>query len=316
MEELVKVFDGVMLKSTRDDLRSFIYNNNARKFIIYSDYCFDKSKSNSVASFTIVPYDVGIDYEAQYIKKIAPNDIKNTTKVNELFVRHLKSKRLFHINFIFVDLAGLTENLELFGTKYVVKSIEHTIEIIRGWLKNQPEGKEKFNQLLKKLKSLKSEASRKTFNLDLYRKIIIVSFLAAYIAYLLTKEAEAEIVAWFSDRDKITEAYKGIAFDYFDLNHHGLCERDNLKSTKTQLGIGAPVNDDTGNLWYDDLNRMPDYLAGALASWDLKNNTISHIKYTSILRECFANSQSNSIIKVDIKSNGYSCVRLSISPAP
>ncbi|MGR8935973.1 MAG: hypothetical protein ACU837_16570, partial [Gammaproteobacteria bacterium] len=49
--------------------------------------------------------------------------------------------------------------------------------------------------------------------------------LAGYIAYMLTSEAEAETVAWFSDRDKIIEAYDNyIANDLFEITHTGLCE--------------------------------------------------------------------------------------------
>jgi len=69
MDEVIKVIDDTIFKSTINDLKNYISDNPSHdKWLIYSDYCIgDSSKPNDVVSFTVMPYD---DYPENIKDKI------------------------------------------------------------------------------------------------------------------------------------------------------------------------------------------------------------------------------------------------------
>ncbi|MGR8934878.1 MAG: hypothetical protein ACU837_10890, partial [Gammaproteobacteria bacterium] len=85
----------------------------------------------------------------------------------------------------------------------------------------------------------------------------------------------------------IIEAYDNyIANDLFEITHTGLCEAKNVEGLATKLGIGIQETD-SNELWYDPLIRIPDYLAGALSSWNLSEDRVvfnKHMNKQIILR--------------------------------
>jgi len=89
------------------------------------------------------------------------------------------------------------------------------------WCENTPTNIDYFNQIKKKIGVAKNELSKKSANYALFRYVILVSLLAGYISYIFTKYNEAEIFGWFSDRDKIVDAYDSLVSDQFGMNHHG-----------------------------------------------------------------------------------------------
>ncbi|ESS68488.1 hypothetical protein MGMO_146c00270 [Methyloglobulus morosus KoM1] len=316
MENVIKILDGTLLCSIRDDLRKYLNLNKNTKFVISSDYYLeDKHMPNKVASFSIIPYDFQFEPYLGYLGKMAPNDIKNCRTVSTDFIRHISEKRIFSVSFIFKSLKGLTEQAGLSSREFIMQQFDYTISMVKCWMVNQPEGSEYFESIVIKLNAAKKNLNKKSPNLNLYRNVLIVSLLASYLAYLLTKESKAEVIGWFSDQDKIVDAWDRIAQDLFTMNHNALCERDGLNSKDTKLLIGVKEKGEQ-QLWYDEINRIPDHLASALASWDLNNNTVKRVKHTDVLRQCFADNHFCSIIAIDLSPTLFKCCRLTVSKNP
>ena len=274
MEDIFHLLENTFDKSVIFDLKKYLTMNKSRTYFIYSDYCLhDKNKPNDVVSFTISPYFEDFEKTSDYIEKIAKKDIKKVRNISDKFIEYMNKSRFFHISFVLKDTSGIIRGEKSDERKSVLETIKITKDMLKKWCNNTPENKEYYSKVIKKLNILQQEMGKKSANHKLYKDIKFVSFLAAYIAYKLTKEAVAEKVVWFSDRDKIVEAYNGIAHDLFSINHHSICYQNKLISEKTKLGLGIPDEGST-DLWYDAQNRMPDHLCGTLADWDTTNNKI------------------------------------------
>ena len=313
MDDLVIALEGTLLASINRDLKKFITRNQNTKFLIVSDYCLDdKFKPNKVASFTIIPYDFDLSEYTKRLQKMAPRDLKRSRKVNESFVEHISEKRIFSVSFVFENLQGLTQGATAVGKDFINPRIDNTISMIKVWIKNQPDQKEYYKSIIKKLIVLKANINSKSPNLNLYRYVVLIPLLAGYLAYLLSKEANAEIVGWFSDRDKIVDAWNGVALDGFALNHNAFCERNGLESSKTKIVMGASSASDK-KLWSDEFNRIPDHLAGALASWDMSTNLCTQTKHMRLMEGCFADNDFCSIFKVNIEASNYQFSRVVVT---
>jgi len=315
VDNIINLLDETFNKSVIDDLRSYLKNNNKiRKFMIFSDYCLhDKAKPNNVASFTIVPYDEFLDIITKKISAIAPNDIKSKKTVEPGFIEYMKEERLFHVSFIIGCTKGLTQHGDKKQRENVEDSIEATIDLVRLWIENTPSNKIYYENFIKKLKNLKQKLDKKSANYRLFRDVMLISLLAGYLAYLLSQEAKAEIIGWFSDRDKIIDSYQSVALDLFVINHHSICNKHEIESDDTKMAVGKVSENIDGGLWYDAQNRLPDHIAGTLADWDMNNNLASKSKFVQVMRKLIANNSNCIVIKLNIGVEEYSCSRLLIS---
>jgi len=312
MDHLMPSLDDVLLRTTADDFRRYVADNpEQRKFMIYSDYCIgDKKKANDVVSFTVMPYDNFPDSEKALIKSLAPKDIKNTTTIAPSFIEYLNERRLFHISFVLKSRKGITHDPVLEQRQIVTARLENTIKMIQGWTPPRPH----YAEIVKKLENVKREMSKKSANFRLFRDISLVPLLAAYIAFLLTKEAKAEMVGWFSDRDSMVEALDSVALDFFGLNHHALCLRAKIYSEPTKLSVGVQRNE-TGGVWYDEQNRLPDHIAGTLADWNFQKSAMKG-KFVQMLENVFADNRYCVVINLDFGTDVFTCSRLIISKNP
>ena len=317
MDRILKTLDDVLLKSTLNDFKKYVeHNQPGRKFMIYSDYCIgDRHKVNDVVSFTIMPYDNFPDVEKRIIKSLAPKDLKKTNQIAPDFIEYLKDARLFHISFLLKSRKGITHSDELDQHQVVSARLDGTIEMLQAWCINTPTNAQYFESIIKKLERVKREMSKRSANFRLFRDITLIPLLAGYLAYLLTKEAKAEIVGWFSDRDCIVEALDGVAECFFHLSHHSLCERNNLPSSSTKIVYGIQ-RDETGGVWYDEQNRLPDYIAGTLADWNIEKNLSTMPKFIQMLENVFADNDFCVIVRLDFKPEMFIGERVRVSRTP
>ena len=125
------------------------------------------------------------------------------------------------------------------------------------------------------MKKLRQSAEAKSFKARLYGDIFLVANVVTVIAYLLTKWTSPRIVAWFSDRDNMIAAYDKIAKDLFAINHSAICQQRGVEFRGVQLRFGDPRPDPRSpkQSWYDALVRIPDYLAGTLATFNYREGT-------------------------------------------
>ncbi len=315
MEEILTVLEDTFCKSTISDLMNFIQkNSHQKKWLMYSDYVIgDRNKPNDVASFTIMPYDDYPDIIKDRILSIAPSDIKSKKSVSPDFIAYLKEKRLFHINFILGSRKGLIYSNELSKEAAIMTSLSHTTSMLDKWCKNTPNNSKYFTKIKKKIAIAKNQMSKKSANYALFCDVMLVALLAGYISYVFTKYNNSEIFRWFSDRDKIIDAYDMLIADQFAMNHHGLCERDSIDSSKTSVVFGVPESGENGKLWYDEMNRLPDHITGTIADWDINNNISTKPKFIQILEKCIADNPYLVILRLNLKPNLFQCSRVVVS---
>jgi hypothetical protein len=128
---------------------------------------------------------------------------------------------------------------------------------------------------LKVFLSLRQEAQRKKFPYELLNDVITLSALASSIAFYIAKHSDPEIITWFIDRDKMTTAFRGIASWAMTANFASLCSQNGMRSQRVTLGSAVDLVATNGKeAWFDDLVRPADYIAGAMARWDIRNDAI------------------------------------------
>lgn len=304
-------FNQTFYKSCRKDFECFVKDHsNVEKWMIFSDYAmYDKSKKNDVITFSLVPYILEFDKYANVLRKLAPNDLKSVRKVNSEFIDFLENAPIFTISVV-LDRKRKLHSDEV---GYHSKRFEMMIAQLEKWCVTTPEGKDHYVDLIKKIKVLLQEVRKKGANLKIFRDIDILSSLAAYILFEITKLTKIETIGWFSDRDSLL-SYKASKIKspiIFDIVHHLyflFCNSENIDS-KNKLMLGVPESNEDGSVWYDPFNRVPDLFAGALADYDIKNNKCSHEKFIPVIDRLFTLSQKNLFFNTKFSPEGYSVSR-------
>lgn len=317
MKHVLDVVEETISKSALDDFKNYIKKlPMCKKWMIHSDYCIgDKNKPNDVVVFSVVPYVYELEDFKSLISSSIPRDIKETKIVSEKGINLLKSGLFFHFCFLLGKKKDLFKAHSNDDEKANIrKALIETRKMISAWEGENGSQIEYYASIVENIDTLLREMESKGFNLKLLKNIMLISILGAYVAHLLTKEASAEVVGWFSDRDCITAAYNNIAHDFFHLNHHGLTERDSVDKTKFKIVIGVPEDEPGSKMWYDPQNRLPDHVAGALADWNIPQNTVSKPKFTDMLSKCLIETPLFAIIKCHLKAEDFRCSRLELRP--
>lgn len=313
MERIVKTLKDTLNKSFLSDLRGYLeLHAGTENFSIYSDYCLDaEGKFNNVLSFTIAPSWTATPELIELIGLKIHKDIKKTKVISDDTIEVLTNNIFFHANFVITNLSGMLYS-EIYSERIVaIKGVEMAIDIINMWISNQPEGKDKFTEQIKRFTSVKQILHRKTANLKLFKYVSIVAVIASYLAFLLSTEAKCKRIIWFSDRDKIIDSFENICFDLFEINHFGMCLNTLPDNEIPAVGYGIrDANSD--DLWFDNLIRIPDYMAGTISSWDMKNNRVSKDKHAVILQKVFAENPFCSIIDVTLSRDIFSFHRKTV----
>ncbi len=66
----------------------------------------------------------------------------------------------------------------------------------------------------------------------------------------------------------------------------------------TQANLGFEIPEQTGKHRYDEIVRLPDYLAGTLADLNSETMTMSHDKFDVVLNNVFVNSKTNWVVQL------------------
>lgn len=318
MEEIIASIQDTFEQSAINDFREYIAeNDDVNKVMIFSDYCIgDENKPNDVFSFTIMPYDDWFDNLRNEIRNLSKKDIKEKQSIEPEFISYLKNRRLFHLNFIINERKGITRREDIDEKQVVSTMLENTDLMLDKWIINTPSNADYFREIKKKMSAIKSEMQKKAPNYKIFRDTILLSLLAGYICYLLVKEAKPEIVSWFSDRDKMVDVYGRVAYENFGMNYHGLCEKNGISSEITKICVGIPATNNAGDLWFDEMIRIPDHFAGTLADWDIDNNLNSKDKFVSMIEGAMADNHFCVIIESSFGVTGYSSKRIVIESKP
>lgn len=273
------------------------------KWTCYSDYCLDDpNKPNSVITFTLIPYIESIEDFANNIKTLANKDIKKIKNVNPEFLKFIMNYPLINISFIVNDRKNLfLNNAEKVNfLKNTLNEIKKNYVNING---NNLNDKDYYLSFLKKIDCV-IKLLDKNKKIKQISDMFLVTFLGTYISSWIVNKEILEIIGWFSDRDAINEVCENFSIDLFNYYMQSFCYENNFNVVASLAGS----ND---NAFYEELVRIPDYIAGTLADFDMDIELISKSKFDTILTEYMAeNSTNNFVFKLANIDGTYYCNRI------
>lgn len=309
LQLLNKVFD----RGTKEQIIvNYIKSKNLQnvtKWQCFSDYCFDdKEKSNDVVTFSIVPYIANYYLLEHHIKNIAQTDIKKTRKIKKEFIKFLNNYPLINFSFILNDRKSLFGETTDERQKSVLHHLNWAKKLYETWIKNEPEKRNDYLKQIKRIDSCIREAKRGK-KINIYIDLFLISFLGAYVAHIILSDLnKIEVFGWFSDRDKIFEIADGIVINFFQNNLHGL-----LTEKQKSYQFGSSLATSNFDMFYDQFNKIPDYIAGTLSDYDINQNLISKDKFNTMLTDYMGdNTHNNYIFKIFKDKDNFNCSKIDI----
>lgn len=271
---------------------------NATSWMIFSDYCIgDKKKHNDSISFVICPT-TNIELLSSEINKFIPNDIKNTRDIKNQALNYLKFPYYFSINFAIDDIKSYSN---LYVPNNDKKALYRDVEFMYNNLNSVVEKTDFQKSFSKKIKMLREKIKSNNFKTYNYCKILIVAFLASYVALFVTTHTKVKELLWLSDRGMIFDFLDGLCFDmYNQIYHNLLLETSILIPKPNPFGIANKAKDEK-SLWYNSLIKLPDYYAGTIASWDLNTNNADDDKHVKVIENVFVDNPNFNLIKINLK---------------
>jgi hypothetical protein len=296
-----------------NQLKQFLAKNSTDYWIIASDYVIgDKDRRHDSLCYTIYPLfqDHPLKPWAE-IPTLIAEDLKSTSQIDDRIIACLRDASRFSFCFILPKRRHLFKNLT-----HARQNIDDSIVIMQGW-----KDADTHLDLIRRMGRLRQSAKSKAFNTKLLSDIMIVSTIAAVLAYYLTKLTQPRIISWFSDRDDIISAYSKVAHDLFAINHSAMCREQGVPYSNVKIGLGDPRPDPRApsRSWYDALVRVPDFLAGTLAAFNYVDRTFEggKQKIPDLLTKVFCEAENIAILVLDVKPELYSCASMRIgAPSP
>jgi len=308
---LVDLLTSTFCKTPIKEFRKFLAKHpRVTKWMITSDFVLNYSEATSDAyAYKFFPYNAEIQQIKAKIKKLVPKDFKKTKTVKPALRAFFHSGETFTICLLTpkkFTAAG--------GIRKVRLSLDETLKNMRNW-----QGADKEKPLIKQFERLKERAKANNFNAQLMSTMIIATVLAAFCAIILAQERNIEIVGWFPDRDNITTSYERIAHHMFSVDFSAFCQRHNIdeRHIKTVIGLPEPDPANLKQSWYDELVRIPDFLAGPLAGWDYEKNLVpGRQKYVDLLQGAVADNPYLVVLLLSQWDEGIGVGRLLTSKTP
>lgn len=284
---------------------------NVPNWFIYSDYCLhNKLKQNDVVTFAVVPHLIDNKRFQNFVNLFAPSDIKKSRAVRNKFLELVRSAPILILSFILGKNRVVSRSREMGGEKLnILSGMDATIQMLSEWLEQSNSAYHR--DIRRKMLAIRREMIQKSFSMKLLKDIMVVSLLAAYIGFLINKKCMPLKIGWFSDRDKIIDAHDRICLDMFALNYQGICDYYDIKSTRAEIVIGVP--NCSGKMWYDEFNRIPDHVTGAIADWNIENSTLTHTKFVPIYEKLLNDNPLFYLFRLNITEDSAQCSRILLS---
>ena len=303
----------LLSKKETESFRFFLesFGIEKKEWYLISDYCIDDTnKLNDVFSFSLLLNHDDIVNIKEFVKTSAPKDLKSTKDISASFLSYVNSPVFYHFSFI---IPRSNKLIKSFYTKdRMIAELGYLSEILENSKKhNSKEIIEYYNNAQKRIKQIQNEALRATFNENLLRKILLTGIFGGAIVYLLKINSNPNKVMWISDRDAIIDKYDGFAFDWMH-SIYSLFPEDKYLSNQVFDFIFNP-SEASGHNFFDELIRIPDYVAGTLASIDLEDKSkleTMQEKHKLFVAGSITNSINQANIKIEIKGTGLSAYNL------
>lgn len=273
---------------------------------VVSDYCIDdKNKPNDVLSFVIIANHDTADNICKYIAGVAPKDLKNTNKVPLGLVQYLTCPQpvTFSISFV------LQRHEALLRAYLKVEDMAEFVPDAIAYLESRlalyqsAEDIEYHHAAIKRFKAFGRDLAHKNVNAKLARQMHLAAAAAATVFNMVNQATGAKWIRWISDRDALIERNDTVVYDLANIYY----QRQAIEfATPQQIaGLDAGMSlatlsfelpERTGKHRFDELVRLPDYLAGTLADLRSDTMTFSLAKFDTVLNNVFVNSPNNWVV--------------------
>ncbi len=220
----------------------------------YSDNCF---------AFTIFPYNELPPKTFNYIQSKLPKDIKEIRDISESVISFFQEPNRFHIAIVVQGKPNLFIPDPDTG--------DTSLDVARNCIKaDYTRNAGGTPDALNKIKALYLESKKKSFNLTLFSNMVMLAAFYAFISLLLSIEQKTETIGWFSDRDKMVSYCSGVIW-VFSMEAFSVLSKTMEITSIPEIVIGGHT-ENPEPMWYDQLIRPADYLAGALANLNIPTN--------------------------------------------
>jgi hypothetical protein len=275
---------------------------------VASDYCIgDVNKPNDVFSFVIIaPHDTAENI-CRYIAGAAPKDLKNTKDIPLGLVQYLTCEVpvTFSISFVLKrEEALLRAHLDV---ENMLEFVPGAIAYLEYRLREYPAERtvEFHEETVKRFKAFGRELESKNLNAKLARQMHLAAAASATVFNSLNLARQPKAIRWISDRDALIARHDAVVYDltyvYYMLQAemHAMRELEAGRTVPTtQANLGFEIPEQTGKHRYDEIVRLPDYLAGTLADLNSETMTMSHDKFDVVLNNVFVNSKTNWVVQL------------------
>lgn len=243
----------------------------------------------------------------EYIAGAAPKDLKNTSKVPLGLVQYLTCEVPVTFSVSFVMKREATLLRDYLSVEAMGALVTGAISFMEGRLSLYQDARDIGFHLdaIKRLKVFERDLGHKGVNAKLARQIHLVAAMVATLCNMLNQAVSARAIRWISDRDALFERHDAVVSDlayvYYLIQAIEFAtpeqrEAQNLGASLATLGFEIPEK--TGKHRFDELVRLPDYLAGTLADLDSETMTVSKEKFGVVLNSVFINSQNNWLVQL------------------
>ena len=309
------------MQSAKDDLLNFANAVNVKKWAIASDYVIGGSGAYTDSfAFTIYPYIKDFALWCQEIHAVEPLDIKDRMCFRVPWMQYMRDCSVFHIVFL-LDKGFFYGSSPSEDKAMLLKMVESLRQLLALWEaneKNEPK-KSSYKRWItgvdNKIISLK--ATMRPGKYTQTRNVFTVAMLYSMIEYFLLSQCNAELVGWMGDRDPMLQwlggGYEGFVLDLTGYYTHILMANDGLKENGHKLARIVPRFDATQ--WYDDINRMPDYLAGGFSRFRM-GSIGQDVEIHPFLEQFCVDNPMLAVIGGAKSNNGFSAKRYMFSAKP
>lgn len=300
-------FHSTFEKTLQHDLfRQLEKYRHIPEWMCISDYAISKGsdKPNRVFTFTFIPnlsfeplfpqralsplFPTNSFYEflMEAIPKFAPCEIKHTRSVSSNFIWLLN-------NFPVINISVVLENdkyLSLKNQEDFISIAKHDLESLSNitiprWIHNEPEREKEYMKQKKKIDTVLRLLDHKK-KVSLIKDILLIMPIGAYLSSRIANYTRAKKWCWVSDRDSINDVA-----DHFSAMMFNIYLNEFLEDRECCFFVTPSGSNDSE--WYVELTKLPDYITGTLADFNMKNNLVSHDKFIPILRDHIADNLAN-----------------------
>ncbi len=275
---------------------------------VVSDYCIgDVNKRNDVFSFVVIaPHDKAENI-CEYIAGAAPKDLKNTSKVPLGLVQYLTCEVpvTFSVSFVMKREAALLR--DYLSVEVISALVTGAISFMedRLLLYQDAHGIAYHQSAIKRLRTFERDLRHKGVNAKLARQIHLVAAMVATLCNMLNQAVSARAIRWISDRDALFERHDAVVSDlayvYYLIQaiEFATPEQREVQNLGVSLAtLRFEIPEKAGKHRFDELVRLPDYLAGTLADLDTETMAVSREKFNAVLNNVFVNSKNNWLVQL------------------